>query len=134
MYAKRSVSTRIAKYLFVVIIFMGIISSLSLIVMASNKSDAEAINISGSLRMQSYRLLTEMERSLDTVEQNLVRYQRSLNADALLTVQKSAFCTFRGERVLSRNPKTLGGDVRFARSHQIEKYHAELKKLCTRCR
>ena len=62
MYAKRSVSTRIAKYLFVVIIFMGIISSLSLIVMASNKSDAEAINISGSLRMQSYRLLTEMER------------------------------------------------------------------------
>ena len=86
MYAKRSVSTRIAKYLFVVIIFMGIISSLSLIVMASNKSDAEAINISGSLRMQSYRLLTEMERSPDTVEQNLVRYQRSLNAEALLSV------------------------------------------------
>ena len=66
---------------------MGIISSLSLIVMASNKSDAEAINISGSLRMQSYRLLTEMERSPDTVEQNLVRYQRSLNAEALLSVQ-----------------------------------------------
>ena len=55
--------------------------------MASNKSDAEAINISGSLRMQSYRLLTEMERSPDTVEQNLVRYQRSLNAEALLSVQ-----------------------------------------------
>ena len=36
----------------------------------------EAINISGSLRMQSYRLLTEMERPPDTVEQNLVRYQR----------------------------------------------------------
>lgn len=91
MYAKRSVSTRIAKYLFVVIIFMGIISSLSLIVMASNKSDAEAINISGSLRMQSYRLLTEMERSPNTVEQNLVRYQASLNANVLLTVQNQLF-------------------------------------------
>ena len=34
VYAKRSVSTRIAKYLFVVIIFMGIIGSLSLLVMA----------------------------------------------------------------------------------------------------
>ena len=90
---------------------MGIISSLSLIVMASNKSDAEAINISGSLRMQSYRLLTEMERSPDTVEQNLVRYQRSLTM--MLSVSKSAFCAIRCERLLSKNPKTLGSDVRF---------------------
>ena len=59
--------------------------------MASNKSDAEAINISGSLRMQSYRLLTEMERSPNTVEQNLVRYQDSLNANVLLTVQNQLF-------------------------------------------
>ena len=35
-----------------------------------------------------------MERSPDTVEQNLVRYQRSLNAEALLSVQ-NRFCTFR---------------------------------------
>ena len=81
MYAKRSVSTRIAKYLFVVIIFIGIISSLSLIVMASNKSDAEAINISGSLRMQSYRLLTKWNVRWIRWNKILVRYQRSLNAD-----------------------------------------------------
>ncbi|MDU2246015.1 MAG: MFS transporter, partial [Haemophilus parainfluenzae] len=127
VYAKRSVSTRIAKYLFVVIIFMGIISSLSLIVMASNKSDAEAINISGSLRMQSYRLLTEMERSLDTVEQNLVRYQRSLNADALLTVQNQLFVPSGVRESYQEILKRWAVMSDFARSHQIEKYHAELK-------
>ena len=86
--------------------------------------------------LQSYRLLTEMERSPDTVEQNLVRYQRSLNADALLTVQNQAFCTFRGEGILSKNSKTLGSDVFliFARAHQIEKYHAELKSYVQDCR
>ena len=125
MYAKRSVSTRIAKYLFVVIIFMGIISSLSLLVMASNKSDAEAINISGSLRMQSYRLITEMERSPDTVEQNLVRYQRSLNAEPCFLCRIS-FCTFRGEN-LSKILQRWAVMSDFARAHQIEKYHAELK-------
>ena len=127
MYAKRSVSTRIAKYLFVVIIFMGIISSLSLIVMASNKSDAEAINISGSLRMQSYRLLTEMERSPDTVEQNLVRYQRSLNAETLLSVQNQLFAPSGVRESYQKILKRWAVMSDFARSHQIEKYHAELK-------
>ena len=127
MYAKRSVSTRIAKYLFVVIIFMGIISSLSLIVMASNKSDAEAINISGSLRMQSYRLLTEMERSPDTVEQNLVRYQRSLNAEALLSVQNQLFAPSGVRESYQKILKRWAVMSDFARAHQIEKYHAELK-------
>ena len=129
MYAKRSVSTRIAKYLFVVIIFMGIISSLSLLVMASNKSDAEAINISGSLRMQSYRLLTEMERSLDTVEQNLVRYQRSLNADALLTVQNQLFAPSGVRESYQKILQRWAVMSDFARAHQIEKYHAELKVM-----
>ena len=127
MYAKRSVSTRIAKYLFVVIIFMGIISSLSLLVMASNKSDAEAINISGSLRMQSYRLLTEMERSPDTVEQNLVRYQRSLNAEALLSVQNQLFAPSGVRESYQKILQRWAMMSDFARAHQVEKYHAELK-------
>ena len=127
MYAKRSVSTRIAKYLFVVIIFMGIISSLSLLVMASNKSDAEAINISGSLRMQSYRLLTEMERSPDTVEQNLVRYQDSLNAHVLLTVQNQLFAPSGMKASYQKILQRWSVMSDFARAHQIEKYHAELK-------
>lgn len=127
MYAKRSVSTRIAKYLFVVIIFMGIISSLSLIVMASNKSDAEAINISGSLRMQSYRVLTEMERSPDTVEQNLVRYQRSLNAKALRNVQQQLFVPSEVQESYQKILKRWVMMSDLAHLQQVEKYYTELK-------
>ena len=124
----------LSKHLFVVIIFMGIISSLSLLVMASNKSDAEAINISGSLRMQSYRLLTEMERSPNTVEQNLVRYQDSLNANVLLTVQNQLFAPFWDESVLSKNPSTMVSDVRFRSCASNRKISCRTEKLCTRCR
>lgn len=126
MYAKRSVSTRIAKYLFVVIIFMGIISSLSLIVMASNKSDAEAINIS-VLRMQSYRILTEMERSPDTVEQNLVRYQHSLNAKALRNVQQQLFVPSEVQESYQKILKRWVMMSDLAHLQQVEKYYAELK-------
>ena len=95
--------------------------------MASNKSDAEAINISGSLRMQSYRLLTEMERSPDTVEQNLVRYQRSLNAEALLSVQNQLFAPSGVRESYQKILQRWAVMSDFARAHQIEKYHAELK-------
>ena len=73
MYTKGSVSTRIAKYLFIILIVAGVISSLSLAIMSSNKYDAEAINISGSLRMQSYRLLYEMQDQPGSVDTNLRR-------------------------------------------------------------
>ena len=65
---KHSVSTRIANYLIVIIIFVGVIASLSFTLMAGNRSYAEAINVSGSLRMQSYRLLYDMEHQPELVE------------------------------------------------------------------
>lgn len=91
MYTKGSVSTRIAKYLFIILIVAGVISSLSLAIMSSNKYDAEAINISGSLRMQSYRLLYEMQEQPESVETNLRRYHISLHSSALLEVQNQFF-------------------------------------------
>ena len=91
MHTKRSVSTRIAKYLFIILIVAGVISSLSLAIMSSNKYDAEAINISGSLRMQSYRLLYEMQEQPESVETNLRRYHISLHSSALLEVQNQFF-------------------------------------------
>ncbi len=91
MYTKGSVSTCIAKYLFIILIVAGVISSLSLAIMSSNKYDAEAINISGSLRMQSYRLLYEMQEQPESVETNLRRYHISLHSSALLEVQNQFF-------------------------------------------
>lgn len=54
--------------------------------MASNKNDAESINIAGSLRMQSYRLLYEMEKNPQSVPENLALYQQSLDSPPLRAI------------------------------------------------
>ncbi len=59
--AKYSIARRIGLYFLIMIGFASIISGISLGIMWSNKSDASLINVSGSLRMQSYRLLSEMD-------------------------------------------------------------------------
>ncbi|HDX1193024.1 TPA: nitrate/nitrite two-component system sensor histidine kinase NarQ [Pasteurella multocida] len=88
MKIKHSVSTKIANYLFIIMIFAGVITSLSLMIMASNKSDAESINVSGSLRMQSYRLLHELEHHPELVETGLRQYRISLHSPALLEIDQ----------------------------------------------
>ncbi|WP_040977373.1 nitrate/nitrite two-component system sensor histidine kinase NarQ [Necropsobacter massiliensis] len=90
-YKKHSVSTKIANYLLLIIIFVAAISALSLGIMLSNKSDAELINVSGSLRMQSYRLLYEIEHEPARVEHNLRLYRLSLHSSALTTINHQFF-------------------------------------------
>lgn len=91
MQVKHSVSTRIAKYLFFILTVAGIISFLSLAIMASNRFDAEAINMSGSLRVQSYRILYDMEKQPDAVQQDVAQYQHTLNASTLQQIQQQIF-------------------------------------------
>ncbi|QLB13946.1 two-component system sensor histidine kinase NarQ [Bisgaardia hudsonensis] len=90
-YKKRSVLTKIANYLLLIIIFAGIISSLSLAIMLGNKSDAELINIAGSLRMQSYRLIYEMDYAPDQIDINLKKYRLSLHSSALNEINTKFF-------------------------------------------
>ena len=80
---KQSVSMRVANYLIVVIAFMSVIASLSLAIIASNRSYAEVINVSGSLRMQSYRLLYQMEVNPLEIDVSLDQYQASLHDKSL---------------------------------------------------
>ncbi|ARU65534.1 two-component system sensor histidine kinase NarQ [Histophilus somni] len=83
-----SVSTKIANYLLLIIIFVSLISIMSLAIMQSNKSDAELINVSSSLRMQSYRLFYEMEYEPDNVERALRQYRLSLHSEPLLKISR----------------------------------------------
>ena len=91
MKIKHSVSTRIANYLIVIIIFVGIISAFSLTLMEGNRSYAEAINVSGSLRMQSYRLLYEIEHNPQMVETSLRQYRVSLHSKSLIEINYHPF-------------------------------------------
>lgn len=87
MQVKHSVSKRIAYYLYLVITFVGIIASLSVMIMLSNKSDAEMINVSGSLRMQAYRLLATMENEPANLELGLRQYHVTLHSSLFLELE-----------------------------------------------
>ncbi|MDG2955123.1 nitrate/nitrite two-component system sensor histidine kinase NarQ [Bisgaard Taxon 10/6] len=83
MNVKKSVTTRIARYLITVIIFAGIMTTFALGIMVSNRSDAEQINVSGSLRYQSYRILHNLRNHPDLLYQDLREYRKSLHSLSL---------------------------------------------------
>lgn len=76
--AKYSVLTRVAKYLIGIILLASFCISLVFALLISSQSDAEAINLAGSLRMQAYRLIYQMEHEQDTVAHNLQQYTQTL--------------------------------------------------------
>ncbi|WP_075270698.1 nitrate/nitrite two-component system sensor histidine kinase NarQ [Mannheimia haemolytica] len=87
--AKYSIARRIGLYFLIMIGFASIISGISLGIMWSNKSDASLINVSGSLRMQSYRLLSEMDSKKALLPERLLEYHRTLHATELSSLKQS---------------------------------------------
>lgn len=81
---KSSIARSIGGYFLIMIAVASIVSGLLLGIMWSNKSDAGLVNISGSLRMQSYRFLYEMEHHPDKVPARLEQYQHTLEAPEII--------------------------------------------------
>lgn len=81
---KSSIARSIGGYFLIMIVVASIVSGLLLGIMWSNKSDAGLVNISGSLRMQSYRFLYEMEHHPDKVPARLEQYQQTLEAPEII--------------------------------------------------
>lgn len=86
---KDSIARRIGLYFLITIVFASIISGISLGIMWSNKSDASLINVSGSLRMQSYRLLSEMDNKQEILPERLLEYHRTLHSTELSSLKSS---------------------------------------------
>ncbi|QLB42639.1 nitrate/nitrite two-component system sensor histidine kinase NarQ [Mannheimia pernigra] len=86
---KDSIGRRIGIYFLIMIVFASIISTISLGIMWSNKSDASLINVSGSLRMQTYRLLSEMDTKQDVLPERLLEYHRTLHSTELSSLKQS---------------------------------------------
>lgn len=76
--SKHSIAYRIGRYFFIMIAFATLISVISFGIMWSNQSDASLINLSGSLRFQSYRFLYEMEQYPARLPERLADYQNDL--------------------------------------------------------
>jgi two-component system nitrate/nitrite sensor histidine kinase NarQ len=63
-------------------------SAIALLTLASSQRDAEAINIAGSLRMQSYRLGYEMQRTSPSLAEHRAVWQQTLSAPALQKISR----------------------------------------------
>ena len=63
-HTKTSILTKtIAQVMLWIVIISIVTTSLALMTLSSSLKDAEAVNIAGSLRMQSYRLAFDIENS-----------------------------------------------------------------------
>lgn len=83
MTVKRPVSGSLARAFISIIVLSVLTSTVALFTLASSQRDAEAINIAGSLRMQSYRLGYEMQRNSDALAEHRESWQQTLSAPAL---------------------------------------------------
>lgn len=84
---KYSIARRVGLYFLIMIGFASIISTISIGIMWSNKSDASLINISGSLRMQTYRLLFEVDNNRQVLPARLLEYHRTLYSQELIALR-----------------------------------------------
>ncbi len=80
---KRSVINSIARALSGILLLSLLTTSLALLTLSGSLRDAEAINVAGSLRMQSYRLAWDATSDPQLLAQHLQLYQETLNAPAL---------------------------------------------------
>jgi two-component system nitrate/nitrite sensor histidine kinase NarQ len=82
------VTGSLAKALIGIVILSVLSTGLALTTVADSLQDAEAVNIAGSLRMQSYRLAYELTNNSGELNEHLLQYQQSLLAPALLKLDR----------------------------------------------
>lgn len=83
MIVKRSVTQSIAQALSAIVLLSLLTTGLALVTLLSSQRDAEAINLAGSLRMQSYRMAWDASRQPQNLPVHLARYQQTLDAPVL---------------------------------------------------
>ncbi|WP_368541670.1 nitrate/nitrite two-component system sensor histidine kinase NarQ [Enterobacter soli] len=88
MTVKRPVSRSLARAFFSIVLLSVLTSAIALLTLASSQRDAEAINIAGSLRMQSYRLGYEMQRASPDLNTHRQAWQQTLSAPALQSLDR----------------------------------------------
>lgn len=88
MLFRGSVVSSLARALICIVILSVLSTGLALITVVSSLRDAEAVNISGSLRMQSYRLAYDITTESPDLPAHLIQYQHSLEAPALAQLNR----------------------------------------------
>ena len=88
MIVKRSVSTSLARAFFYIVLLSLLSTGIAMLTLASSLRDAEAVNVAGSLRMQSYRLGYDLQGDRRELDKHLEQYAQSLSSPAVLKTDK----------------------------------------------
>ncbi|PWI33212.1 nitrate/nitrite two-component system sensor histidine kinase NarQ [Vibrio albus] len=81
-----SVTTTIARAMTFILLLSVTTTGVTIFALFSSLDDAGAINIAGSLRMQSYRLAFDIETESDQFDAHLLQYEQSIHAPALESI------------------------------------------------
>ena len=81
-----SVTTTIARSMFFILLLSITTGGGAIFTLFSSLDDAGAINVAGSLRMQSYRLAYDIETGSQQFSQHLASYQTSIDAASLKSI------------------------------------------------
>lgn len=84
---KRSVTRSLARALFAIVLLAVFCSLLALLTLSASLRDAEAINMAGSLRMQSYRLAWDAASRSPSLPGDILSYRQSVQAPVLLSLR-----------------------------------------------
>lgn len=85
---KRSVTGSLARVLFAIVLLSVLSGSLALLTLSASLNDAEAVNIAGSLRMQSYRIALNASTGKPGINEDILRYRETLEAPALRAIDR----------------------------------------------
>ncbi len=82
--AQRSVRASLARAFLFIVLLSLLSTGIAILTLASSLRDAEAVNVAGSLRMQSYRLGYDLQSDRAHLAAHLAQYNQSLRSAALL--------------------------------------------------
>ncbi|MGD8231812.1 nitrate/nitrite two-component system sensor histidine kinase NarQ [Vibrio sp. TRT 1302] len=84
---KNSVTRTIAKAMGLILALSVATTSFAIITLASSLNDAEAVNVAGSMRMQSYRLAHDIQSESVDYEAHITMFERSVYAPSMKALQ-----------------------------------------------
>lgn len=120
MIVKRPVSASLARAFFYIVLLSILSTGVALLTLASSLRDAEAINVAGSLRMQSYRLGYDLQSNSPQLNAHRQLFQQALNSPALSNLNawyvpqsvKGRYAQLHANW-LEMNPRLIDGDLQW---------------------
>lgn len=86
-FVKRTVTSTVAKAMGLILALSLATTSFAIMTLASSLNDAEALNVAGSMRMQSYRLAHDIQASSSDYTDHIVMFERSIYSPSMKALQ-----------------------------------------------